>query len=97
MLNKIIKDTIARQRVVMSQTRCFADSNPDRDNEYRKVLRLNAISANIKECQYAVRGAIPIMGEKIKKRIKEGDRSFPFDKVTPLNIGNPQAVGQGFI
>lgn len=23
--------------------------------------------------------------------------SFPFNKVTPLNIGNPQSVGQGFL
>ena len=31
------------------------------------------------------------------QRMKEGDISFPFEKVIALNIGNPKAVGQGFI
>jgi hypothetical protein len=67
------------------------------DNEYLKVLRAEAISANVKECEYAVRGAIPIKGAQIKARIENGDMSFPFKKIVPMNIGNPQAVGQGYI
>jgi alanine transaminase len=89
MLRKYLKDNCVRQQ------RAF--STFSNDNEYTKVLRANAISNNVKDCQYAVRGAIPMMGEKIKKRIANGDLSYPFTKITPLNIGNPQAVGQGFI
>ena len=66
-------------------------------NAYFKVLREEALSHNVKECQYAVRGAIPLKGAAISARIKQGDISFPFQKVVPMNIGNPQAVGQGFI
>jgi len=73
------------------------DTSGIHENEYIKVLRENAISDNIKECEYAVRGAIPMMGDKMRKRIKNGDQSFPFKKITALNVGNPQAVGQGFI
>lgn len=36
-------------------------------------------------------------GEEIKNRIKNGDTSYPFNKITALNIGNPQSVGQGVI
>ena len=61
------------------------------------MLTEASLSENVKECSYAVRGAIPIKGEEINKRIKGGDLSFPFDKITPMNIGNPQAVGQSFI
>lgn len=52
------------------------------------------ISDAIKDCQYAVRGAIPIRGEAIERAIKGGEK-FPFPRTTPCNIGNPQAVGQG--
>jgi len=63
-------------------------------NEYTKVLCNASIGSNIKNCEYAVRGAIPLLGAEISKRIKNGDVSFPFEKVIPLNIGNPQAIGQ---
>jgi len=61
---------------------------------YKKVLTKETIHDNVIDCQYAVRGAIPIRGEAIEKEIKAGVK-FPFAKTTPCNIGNPQAVGQG--
>ena len=67
-------------------------------HEYHKVLTKETLSDNIKECQYAVRGAIPLRGEEIKKMITAGQGAqFPFEKTLPCNIGNPQAVGQGFL
>ena len=33
--------------------------------DFKKVLREETISAEVKECQYAVRGAIPQRGEEI--------------------------------
>lgn len=64
---------------------------------YLKALRQETLSPNVKECQYAVRGAIPMRGEQIKKEIAKGSTAYKFDKMTPCNIGNPQAVGQGNI
>lgn len=65
---------------------------------YLKVLRPDTLSANVKECQYAVRGAIPMRGEEIRAQLRQGHGDlYPFSKTTPMNIGNPQAVGQGFI
>ena len=45
-----------------------------------------------------MRGQIPIRGEEIMKELKKGNQTiYNFDGVTPLNIGNPQTVGQGTI
>jgi alanine transaminase len=57
---------------------------------YVKALRQETLSANVKECQYAVRGAIPMRGEVIKKDFREGKKDdYNFEKVIPCNIGNP--------
>jgi hypothetical protein len=63
---------------------------------YTKVLTHEGISDNVKQAEYAVRGAIPIRGEEISRLIKQGEK-FPFTQTTSLNIGNPQSVGQGHI
>jgi hypothetical protein len=57
-------------------------------------LRHDTLSNNVKESEYAVRGAIPIRGEEIKKELRTGKKAnYNFSKTTPCNIGNPQAVG----
>lgn len=58
---------------------------------YHKALREETLSSNVKECEYAVRGAIPIRGEAIKKELESNPEGhgYPFDKITPCNIGNP--------
>jgi hypothetical protein len=40
--------------------------------EYHKALTQETLSPNVKECQYAVRGAIPQRGEEIKKLLVAG-------------------------
>jgi alanine transaminase len=57
--------------------------------EYHKVLTKETLSPNVKECQYAVRGAIPLRGEEIKKMLAAGSNDFDFKKTLPCNIGNP--------
>jgi len=57
---------------------------------YQKNLRIETLSGNVKECQYAVRGAIPLRGEEIRKELLTGKASnYNFTKTTPCNIGNP--------
>lgn len=75
----------------------FVASIQQSTRAYRKQLTQESIGTNVKETQYAVRGAIPMRGDEIKQQIADGDTSFPFNQVMPCNIGNPQAVGQGFI
>lgn len=57
---------------------------------------LNSLSNNVVSADYAVRGQIPIRGEEIMKVIKkDGHQIYQFEHTTALNVGNPQAVGQG--
>jgi hypothetical protein len=57
---------------------------------YQKALRIESLSSNVKECQYAVRGAIPIRGEEIRLELLTGKANkYNFTKTVPCNIGNP--------
>lgn len=65
---------------------------------YTKVLQRDSLSENVKNAEYAVRGKIPLRGEEIQNDINKGNGSkYNFTTTTSLNIGNPQAVGQGHI
>jgi alanine transaminase len=56
-------------------------------------ITVDNISPNLVTAQYAVRGEIVAMAQKIQKEMKDG-KDFPFKKVVMCNIGNPQALGQ---
>lgn len=64
---------------------------------YHKVLTKESLSEQVKNAEYAVRGKIPLRGEEIQNEINKGSKSFAFSNTTALNIGNPQAVGQGHL
>jgi alanine transaminase len=65
--------------------------------QYTKVLQKDTLSDQVKNTEYAVRGKIPLRGEEIQNEIKAGKGNYNFTSTTSLNIGNPQAVGQGHI
>lgn len=48
------------------------------------------VPSRVRESEYAVRGEIVIRSQEIEKNLAK----YPFDKLIPCNIGNPQAVGQ---
>lgn len=64
---------------------------------YIKVLQKDSLSDNVKKSEYAVRGKIPMRGEEIQTELNNGVGNYPFTATTSLNIGNPQAVGQGHL
>ena len=74
----------------------FLRGGANESTHYVKALSEATIHQNVKDCRYAVRGAIPLRGAEIAKELKAG-KKFPFEKLTPCNIGNPQAVGQGHL
>ncbi|KAG3049534.1 Alanine aminotransferase 2, partial [Phytophthora idaei] len=49
---------------------------------------------NIVKAEYAVRGALVLRSNEYEDRLANGDKSLPFDKVIPCNIGNPQVLKQ---
>ena len=61
---------------------------------YKKVLTMETLGDNIKNCEYAVRGAIPIKAEQIKQDLLAGRGKYPFDSITAFNIGNPLVYAQ---
>lgn len=61
--------------------------------EGSKVLCKDTIGDNVKNAEYAVRGAIVQLAGEISERIKKGEK-FPFDKLLYCNIGNPLSLGQ---
>lgn len=63
-------------------------------SSYKKVLTLDTIYTGVLKAQYAVRGPIVNLADKIANELKTGARKFPFDTITHLNIGNPQVFDQ---
>ncbi|XP_051909968.1 alanine aminotransferase 2-like [Hippocampus zosterae] len=58
-----------------------------------KVLTLDTMNPNIKQVEYAVRGAIVQRAVKIEKELREGAKK-PFTEVIKANIGDAHAMGQ---
>lgn len=58
------------------------------------TLTKGSIAPSILNAEYAVRGAVVIKAGAIEKELKSDPSKFPFSKMVPCNIGNPQAVGQ---
>jgi hypothetical protein len=67
----------------------------DRDfAELRAPLSGSTINEKIKATEYAVRGEIVVMAQRIAKELEEGPGRHPFDKLVWCNIGNPQLLAQ---
>jgi len=59
------------------------------------VLQLSNMNQQILKMQYAVRGEVPILANKIREELASGTGpERPFKEVVQCNIGNPQACGQ---
>ncbi|KAF1795305.1 Pyridoxal phosphate-dependent transferase [Phytophthora cactorum] len=59
-----------------------------------KVLTTATFNPNVVKAEYAVRGALVLRSNQFADRLANGDKSLPFDKVIPCNIGNPQVLKQ---
>jgi alanine transaminase len=59
----------------------------------RAPLCRETVNQNVLNSEYAVRGEIVQMAQKLAKDLEAGG-SHPFKKVVWCNIGNPQILGQ---
>ena len=57
-------------------------------------ITIDTINQNVKDMQYAVRGAIVSKAGEIEQALKADPTKYPFDKIVMCNIGNPQSLGQ---
>jgi alanine transaminase len=55
---------------------------------------LHTINQRIIKADYAVRGSLVVLAEKIKKDLADGAGDWNFDRVVSSNLGNPQGCGQ---
>ncbi|KAE8722907.1 Alanine aminotransferase 2 [Hibiscus syriacus] len=57
-------------------------------------VTVNTINPKVIECEYAVRGEIVILAQKLQDEIKIKPEAHPFEEILYCNIGNPQSLGQ---
>ncbi len=58
-------------------------------------LSLATLPKSVQNAEYAVRGEIVQIAAGIQQELDaESGHSYPFEKLVPCNIGNPQSVGQ---
>ncbi|KAG2484750.1 hypothetical protein HYH03_016497 [Edaphochlamys debaryana] len=57
-------------------------------------LSIDTVNKRVINSEYAVRGEIVQLAQKLARELEEGKGSHPFDKVVWCNIGNPQILGQ---
>lgn len=55
---------------------------------------MTTINPGIIRADYAVRGTLARLAEEIRNKIASGNYKYPFEKVVPANLGNPQGCGQ---
>ncbi|KAF2323679.1 hypothetical protein GH714_036590 [Hevea brasiliensis] len=57
-------------------------------------VSLDTINPKVLECEYAVRGEIVTLAQRLQDELKAKPGSQPFDEILYCNIGNPQSLGQ---
>ncbi|KAG7586779.1 Pyridoxal phosphate-dependent transferase [Arabidopsis thaliana x Arabidopsis arenosa] len=57
-------------------------------------VTLDSINPKVLKCEYAVRGEIVNIAQKLQEDLKANKDAYPFDEIIYCNIGNPQSLGQ---
>ncbi|XP_017978937.1 PREDICTED: alanine aminotransferase 2, mitochondrial [Theobroma cacao] len=57
-------------------------------------VTVNTINPKVLECEYAVRGEIVSLAQKLQEEIQTKPEAHPFEEILYCNIGNPQSLGQ---
>ncbi|CAH2037195.1 unnamed protein product [Thlaspi arvense] len=50
--------------------------------------------SQVLKCEYAVRGEIVNIAQRLQEELKTNKDAYPFDEIIYCNIGNPQSLGQ---
>ncbi|XVE88554.1 hypothetical protein DITRI_Ditri19aG0078400 [Diplodiscus trichospermus] len=57
-------------------------------------VTLDTINPKVLECEYAVRGEIVTLAQKLQEEIRAKPEAHSFEEILYCNIGNPQSLGQ---
>ncbi|XP_027122588.1 alanine aminotransferase 2 isoform X3 [Coffea arabica] len=71
-----------------------ASPNSMASNYSTTPVTLQSVNPKVLKCEYAVRGEIVTLAQKLEQDLKQNPDSHPFDEIIYCNIGNPQSLGQ---
>ncbi|KAJ6816652.1 alanine aminotransferase 2-like [Iris pallida] len=57
-------------------------------------VTVESINPKVVKCEYAVRGEIVSIAQRLQQELQTKPGSHPFDEILYCNIGNPQSLGQ---
>ncbi|CAN1287264.1 Alanine aminotransferase 2, mitochondrial [Linum perenne] len=57
-------------------------------------VSLDTLNPKVLKCEYAVRGEIVNIAQRMAEELKANPGSLPFNEIIYCNIGNPQSLGQ---
>ncbi|CAF2050393.1 BnaA09g45030D [Brassica napus] len=82
----------------VSSPRLFSSSSsdmPGSDSSTSSLpVTLDSINPKVLKCEYAVRGEIVSIAQRLQDDLKTNKDAYPFDEIIYCNIGNPQSLGQ---
>lgn len=72
----------------------MASDTPGHQVRMEGPVNENTINPGIIQANYAVRGKLAKLADKIRKELQSGSLAYPFSNITYANLGNPQGCGQ---
>lgn len=64
------------------------------DSNSMASVTIDSINPKVLKCEYAVRGEIVTLAQRLQQELQEKPGSRSFDEILYCNIGNPQSLGQ---
>ncbi|PON78281.1 Glycine dehydrogenase (decarboxylating) [Trema orientale] len=106
--NALTRSSQRNRALSSSQSRFFFSSAPLLDSSASTSMAdsssspspspssvtLQTINPKVLKCEYAVRGEIVTIAQRLQQELLENPGSHPFDEILYCNIGNPQSLGQ---
>ncbi|KAF8106066.1 hypothetical protein N665_0147s0024 [Sinapis alba] len=84
--------------VLSSSRRLFSSSSvmsgSDSSSSSSLPVTLDSINPKVLKCEYAVRGEIVNIAQRLQEDLKINKDAYSFDEIIYCNIGNPQSLGQ---
>ncbi|GMY34891.1 alanine aminotransferase 2-like [Fagus crenata] len=69
-------------------------SSSSSSDPFVSPVTLDTINPKVLKCEYAVRGEIVTLAQRLQQELQVKPGSHPFDEILYCNIGNPQSLGQ---
>lgn len=63
-------------------------------SDFSLPVTLDSLNPKVLKCEYAVRGEIVSIAQRLQEELMTKKGALPFDEILYCNIGNPQSLGQ---